>query len=44
MIKKVQCQNLSSKESVRVKVIRAPLVDSQQLRKFILARTKAVVL
>ncbi len=44
MTKKVQCQNLSSKANVRVKVIRSPLVDTQQLRQFILARTKAIVL
>ena len=44
MTKKVQCQDLSSRAIVRVKVIRAPLVDTQQLRSFILARAKAIVL
>jgi len=44
MTKKVSCQNLSDRASVKVKVIRAPLVNTQQLRQFILARTKAIIL
>ena len=46
MTKKIQCQSNSNKEThnVRVKVIRAPLVDTLQLRSVIYQRARAVVL
>jgi len=44
MVKKIKCESKTKQESVRVRVIRAPLVDSNQLRQVIMARTRALVL
>ncbi|MEA3463891.1 MAG: hypothetical protein U9R14_02350 [Patescibacteria group bacterium] len=46
MTKKIQCQSIFSKETrrIKVRVIRAPLVDSLQLRSVIYQRARAVVL
>jgi len=45
MTKKIQCQGLGNANgSVKIKVIRAPLVDSQQLRRIIFSRARALVL
>jgi len=46
MTKKIQCQTNSKQENhnVKVKVIKAPLVDSLQLRSVIYQRARAVVL
>ena len=46
MIKKIQCYPADKleMERLRVRVIKAPLVDTEELRKIIFARTKAVVL
>ena len=46
MTKKIQCQSIFSKKThrVKVRVIRAPLVDGLQLRSVIYQRARAVVL
>jgi len=44
MTKKVSCKIKTKKERVRVKVIRAPLVDNNDLRHVLLSRARAVVL
>ncbi|MFH1523194.1 MAG: hypothetical protein ABIE43_05265 [Patescibacteria group bacterium] len=49
MTQKIQCQSRSfgtktEAQTIRVKVIKAPLVDSGQLRQVIFARARAVVL
>ena len=46
MTQKIQCQRKTETEtqSVKVKIIRAPLVDSNELRRVIFARARAVVL
>lgn len=45
MMKKIKCQNQTKKSaSVRVKVIKAPLVDTRVLKQILFARTRAVVL
>lgn len=46
MTKKIECQHkdFQGSKSVRVKIIKAPLVDSMELRRIIFARAKAVVL
>ena len=45
MTKKIQCEtNCEKVADVKVKVIRAPLVDSFQLRSVIYQRARAVVL
>ncbi|MFA4941275.1 MAG: hypothetical protein WC582_01595 [Patescibacteria group bacterium] len=45
MTKKIQCQNSEAgKIALRVKVVKAPLVDSEQLRRIVSARSRALVL
>ena len=45
MTKLIHCQNLNKQaQSVRVKVIRAPLVDSGVLRQILAQRQRALVL
>ncbi|MDD5031622.1 MAG: hypothetical protein PHR36_01090 [Patescibacteria group bacterium] len=46
MTKKIECQALSSEEAqdIKVKIIKAPLVDSRQLRRIIFSRARALVL
>ena len=46
MCKKIQCETKFNNENkqVRVRVIKAPLVDTIELKRIILARTKAVIL
>ena len=46
MPKIIQCVSKTKTESqnIRVKVIKAPLVDSNQLRKIIFSRARAIVL
>lgn len=46
MTKKISCQDLSGQmvRSVKVKVIRAPLVDNNQLRKIVFSRARALIL
>lgn len=46
MVKKIQCQSTVNKkvQNVKVKIIKAPLVDSMQLRTVITERARAVVI
>jgi len=44
MTKKIECQGQLGAKKVRVKIIRAPLVDTQQLRRIIYSRSRALVL
>ena len=46
MTKKIQCQPITNggAQNVKIKVIKAPLVDSLQLRSVITQRARAVVL
>ncbi len=45
MTKQVQCKmGESNKQSLRIRVIKAPLVDSRILRNIISERAKAIVL
>jgi len=46
MTKKVKCQLVSNlkNKNVRVRVIKAPLVDNNDLKMIISARTKALVI
>jgi len=46
MSKKIQCQTNTNTEAqnVRVKIIKAPLVESSQLRRIIFERARALVL
>jgi len=46
MTKKIQCQPISETKAhyIKVKVIKAPLVDSLQLRSVIYQRARAIVL
>ncbi len=46
MTQKIDCQLKARMETqnLKVKIIKAPLVDSQQLRRIIFARARAVVL
>ncbi|HOZ56283.1 MAG: hypothetical protein BWY51_00444 [Parcubacteria group bacterium ADurb.Bin316] len=50
MNKKIKClpaqavQNKSKLEAVRVRVIKAPLVDTNELRQVIMSRARALVL
>jgi hypothetical protein len=45
MTKKIECQDLGGNNGkVKVKVIRAPLVDNRQLRRIIFSRARALVL
>lgn len=44
MTKKIKCQTKSDKSRVKVKVIKAPIVDSKILNQLIFARAKALVL
>jgi len=46
MTKKIQCQDLSDydAQNIKIKIIRAPLVDSRQLRRIIFSRARALVL
>lgn len=48
MTKKIKCDNLDVKSQdgvkLRVRVIRAPLVNTMELRRIVFARAKALVL
>ena len=46
MKKKIQCQNELTSEirNIRVRIIKAPLVDSAELNYIVYARAKALVL
>jgi hypothetical protein len=46
MIYKIKCQNLETadRKSVKIKVLKAPFVDSVSLRQVLTARKKAVVI
>ena len=46
MIKKIKCRPADKleMEKLRVRVIKAPLVDTEELKRVIFARTKAIVL
>jgi hypothetical protein len=46
MTKKIACQTKikNNSENVRVKVIKAPFVDTAELRKVLFARARALVL
>jgi len=48
MTKRITCDNLDTKNSdgvkLRVRVIRAPLVNTMELRRIVFARAKALVL
>jgi len=46
MTKKVKCQYLpiSRIQNIKVKILRAPFVDTQQLREIVSQRQRAVVL
>ncbi|MDD5071543.1 MAG: hypothetical protein PHQ42_02285 [Patescibacteria group bacterium] len=45
MTKRIQCQDFGNNNgSIKIKVIRAPLVDSRQLRRIIFSRARALVL
>ncbi|MCX6796211.1 MAG: hypothetical protein NTW06_01810 [Candidatus Falkowbacteria bacterium] len=44
MDRKIQCENKSKQESIRVRVIKAPLVNTAELKQILLARTRALVL
>ena len=46
MVKKILCQTKTKTEikPVKVKIIKAPLVDTKELREIIYARTRALVL
>jgi len=46
MTQKIQCQTNTNTEtqSVRVKIIKAPFVESSQLRRIIFERARALVL
>ncbi|MDO8260838.1 MAG: hypothetical protein Q7T50_05085 [Candidatus Magasanikbacteria bacterium] len=44
MTKNIKCQPKSGKRQVRVKVIKAPIVDSKILHQLIFARANAIVL
>jgi len=44
MTKKIQCLTKTETQSVKVKIIRAPLVDNTQLRRIIFARARAIIL
>ena len=45
MTKKIKCRNQTgNKNSVRVRVIKAPIVDNTDLRWVITARARAIVL
>jgi hypothetical protein len=45
MTKKIKCNNYFKKsEKVKVRIIKAPLVDTKELRDIIFARTRAIVL
>ena len=41
---KIKCTNRSQAKKLRVRVIKAPLVDTTELKRIILARAKALVL
>ena len=44
MTKKIKCQTKISKSQVKVKIIKAPIVDSKILHQLVFARANAVVL
>jgi len=45
MTKKIKCQSgKADRKSVRVRVIKAPLVNTDELRTIVLARAKALVI
>jgi len=45
MTKKINCKIIKpEKENIKVKLIRAPYVDNRDLKNFILARARAIVL
>jgi hypothetical protein len=45
MTKKIKCQDLSDgRERLKVKVIKPPLVDTIELKRILMARTKAIIL
>ena len=50
MDKKIKCllsqtsENKTKQQSVRVRVIRAPLVDTNELRQIVMSRARALVL
>lgn len=46
MTKKIQCQATTGDKtkSIKIKVVRAPLVDSFQLRNVVFERARAIVL
>ncbi len=44
MTKKIKCQPRSEKSKIKVKVIKAPIVDSKLLDQLVFARNKAIVL
>ncbi|MFA4834027.1 MAG: hypothetical protein WC619_04265 [Patescibacteria group bacterium] len=45
MTKKIECQGLGNAGgNIKIKIIRAPLVDSRQLRRIIFSRARALVL
>jgi hypothetical protein len=44
MDKKIECQNKNRQQPVRVRVIKAPLVNTHELRQIIMSRARALVL
>lgn len=46
MTKRIECQNkdLNSVQNVRVRVLKAPFVNSEELKKVVAARARALVL
>jgi hypothetical protein len=44
MVKKIKCQDKTKSAIIRVKVIKAPIVDTNILRQVILSRARALTL
>jgi len=45
MTKKISCQNSEAgKTALKVKIIKAPLVDSNELKRIVFSRSRALVL